>query len=609
MKLKILLSALFTAAMTTLSYGACIINVPLDSRPVSNEYLRDLTKISSDEYLSVSKDGLDMYTASGEGNKEGDSKLVRKELRELVEKHNDPDTTVIISTPGYITNGLVAGRTGENYSDAEEALNELESLISDYPLPHYKIDIVMPRVLPETRAGKIWPNDEKSKGLAYFYLNEFPDSPQKEEIEKSYQYVDSVQLLTEYAYVRCKAEEMGEESLLPFEKRFFEYFKNTYSSDEYIDYIEKAELPYKFTAELFENILSIENENVDIVVGIDDVKFPSFIEYGYGKHLFSLPLKDGFPIKFSYSRKYIETDKNSVENVLAAKKGKRELDAALLGNGERVNILSGTDELPQLIYARDCVQRNGVCANLELSFNERRNRVAKFDANNPSKIANICVNFTNAQVKPKTERKFTMLVFDYEGGSPYYIKDMLQRFRSAAENGDNIGLIELFSTEQITRSNVFYRDILDKSELAKTVPSRNGLFELDVYSAWNTNANAIGLGIAQAQVYSVADKKGIPTKKEAVENLYKHLLEDGEYTKNGKRELVGKSFKPQDDKNSQELLSVLNADAVKEALMGGKCDMGGKEYTIEDIKLTNYSFPWLRTFEVLLEDEAVITGA
>ena len=116
MKFRFLITTLLAVlGFSTGVFAHTVINIPLDSRPVSYEYFDNLSRIGGDNCITVSKDNLDYFSNDTTKNHLGNSLAVRDEVYNLVLNNNNKDTTVIINTSSYVTNGLVGSRCGVNY--------------------------------------------------------------------------------------------------------------------------------------------------------------------------------------------------------------------------------------------------------------------------------------------------------------------------------------------------------------------------------------------------------------------------------------------------------------------------------------------------------------
>lgn len=172
MKFRLLITTILAVlGFSTGVFAHTVINIPLDSRPVSYEYFDNLSRIGGDNCITVSKDNLDYFSNDTTKNHLGNSLAVRDEVYNLVLNNNNKDTTVIINTSSYVTNGLVGSRCGVNYKDYKDAMEDLNTLITNFPNPKYYINIANPRSLPETRFNTVWCDSNKLKVLHLITLN------------------------------------------------------------------------------------------------------------------------------------------------------------------------------------------------------------------------------------------------------------------------------------------------------------------------------------------------------------------------------------------------------------------------------------------------------
>ncbi len=584
--------AAISLAFASAAYADTVINVPIDGRPVSDEYLKNLAAIGNDKYITVSKENMDFFSSYEPDNHIGKSANIREELYNIVSENNNKYTSVIINTSSYITNGLVGSRCGVNYEDTYDALKDLHKLITDFPEPKYYVNLSVPRSLPETRFNEIWYNDKPLKGLAYYYLKEDPDCEDHSEIALKYSNVTPIQYIMEFSYVDSKAAELGEDKLTSWEKSFLHYFNSNVKTKEpckkYVEYYRK---PYEMTAVIFSSLLRWHKagELDEIVVSNDDLQIPDFITYMANKKADWVQTKNNSPIKYSYARQYMETSPSSIQRRFADTYGERELGRALTGNGKSINIIYGTDEIPQLIYARDYASRKNTTANISVEYNDVSQNVATFDVLQPGSITRTALNFVKGSAIENTDKKTDMFIYDYrlENNTS---EAMLAKLERSYKKGNSVGLIELFSG---TKENTFFMKMRNKKELGM----------LSAYSAWNTNANAIGLGIAHAQVCAIANEctNSPSTSLEAQLNmLMQHLIEDGIYTKRIKLALSNKGYRPnvEDRTHSQMLYDMLEINTVTDNIKAMGYTFKGIDYTADSAEITKTSFPWGRTFDI-----------
>lgn len=602
---KLFFTIIVTVLFALPAYADTIITAPIDGRPISNEYLGNLAAIGNDKFYSVSKENLDFFSSYDPDNHLGKSDKVREEIYKLVSNNNNEHTTVIINTSSYITNGLVGSRCGVNYEDYKIALNDLEKLVTDFKEPTYYVNLAMPRSLPETRFNQIWYNDEKIKGLGSYYLKYNKNSENYDEINRNFSYVTPTQYIMEFSYVYNKAAELGEDMLTDWEKDFLSYFKrNIKNKAPYKQYIDYYIRPYEATALIFKQLIKMQQEGLisQLVISNDDLQLPDSVTYFYGKGCDWVQAENNSPIKYSYARTYMESGPGSIHRTITDTYSKQELGKANTGTSKYVNIIYGTDEVSQLIYARDYTRRKYLTPNITFSYNDVSQNVATFDVKQPGNLARAAYNFVKGDVGKYTENPASIYIYDYRVKTDKS-SSAIEKLKKDKKNGSNIGLIELFNgtVENTVFQNIFY--------------NRKGLYlsHLDMYSAWNTNGNAIGLGIAHCQVISIAKEN--TTRPENMilaqtKMLAQHIIEDGFYTKSGKLTLVNKGYRPnvQDRINSSILYDLMDVNKVTNELCK-EYILKNNRYVIEDLKVSKLNFPWGRTFDIFVDFEGKVKKA
>ena len=599
---RFLLTFFFIALMYCSAYGNTIINVPIDSRPISCEYLENLGKIGGDTVITTNKKNMDFFSSYEPDNHIGNSKEVRQEFKSLVRNNNNENTTVIINTSSYITNGLVGSRCAINYRDYKEALKELEEVASVYNKPKYYVNLPMPRVLPETRFNKIWADNEKVKGQAWYYINENPDTPYYKELQP-YINVSPEQLLVEYGYVDNKALELGGyKYLTKWEKSFLNSFNSNYKTKSpYNAYVLDYKKTYESCADIFKILVDLKERGIidEIVVSNDDLQLPNSINFFAGKNEGWIQREEGSPIKYSFARTYLKIAPSSISTIIKNKYGVEELALASSGRGRTINIINGTDEVPQLIYARDYSKRNNLTSNINITYNNVVENVANFDVKRAGSVLISAINFSRGNVGKYANKATDLYVYDYTSNKNSNI--FVSNIHKSYSKGNNVALVELFGNISVEKGNYIFNRLLESGSLNK----------LSTYSAWNTNGNAIGLGIAQIQVYGVASQVNKNTRKmlEAQEEmLLQHFIEDGIYTSSVKRQLSNKGYRPnvEDRSHSQMLYDMLSCDKVVNSLVGKEYKIGDKTYKVENINIKKTSFPWGRIFDMYIDSQVSV---
>ena len=492
-------------------------------------------------------------------------------------------------------------------------MEDLNTLITNFPNPKYYINIANPRSLPETRFNTIWCDNNKLKGLASYYLELNPNDPNKDEILNTYAMVTPEQFLLEYGYVYNKSVELGYGELTKWEKAFLNNFNTTYlSSPKYKPYIDNYILPYSATADMFSMLLKWQQEGkIDqILVGNDDLQLPNCITYFYRQNASWVQSSKGSAVKYSFPRSYMEVLPNSIQNNLKEAYGNSEKEMALIGYGKKVNIIYGTDELPQLTYARDYSIRNNLTPKYNLYYNDHTQDVATFDVSSPSHLIKVAINYASGRVGQYTKKDFNTFIYNYTTGKSSK-ENFLDKLYTINANGGHTGLIELYVNTQLDNSrNYIFQQLSKNKRSDQSVSKTMNLSELDMYSAWNTQANAIGLGIAHAQVFTIADQVSKDTKTALdahLKVLLQHYIEDSEYTATAKLTLANKAYKPTvyENQQSQILYDLMNPSRIENVLKGCKYTFNGDTYYLDNIKVVQMSFPWSRIFDILVKSQAI----
>lgn len=579
-----LIAVLFTAIPV---FGAEIFTAPIDSRPVSTEYLGRLAEISGDGFTCVSADSLDFFSGKGDGDHIGDSPSVREQIYDMAKNNNSADSTFIINLTSYLTGGLVGSRSAVNYSDSGEAAEALEKLMTDFPLPNYYINITMPRTLPDSRFGAVWTDEKKYEGLGSFYIKANSGCENISEIAENYGRVTASQLLLEWSYVK-NHQAMGEIS--DWEEEFLRYFNlNFETKDPYRQYLNSYRRPYEKIAELGGKLMKLHKKGVkfELIISQDDFQLPDFIVYLNDSSLLSDEMKYSFALNYMQNTLYDDAKESY---------GGEELNRALEGRGKYINFIFGTDEVPQLIYARDLSKRSGVIPSLFLKEENTVSSVSKFDVNSPAEIFKSAVNFVSAGTV-RAVKQTDIFLFDYSGNINFssFVNSMETDFKK----GNDIALIELYTTAQTTTGeNHLFKILADRSRQG----SGFGFHSLAAYSAWNTTANAIGLGVANAAVYSINKNSGCNKEftQAALKMLLTHGLEDAVYNCSGKRQLYG--YYPYYDENSSEKLrGILEESDLLSAFSGREYETSEGIYKVENVEISECYFPWNRTFECFVD--------
>ena len=622
--MKKLLKNIFIFAMINLSIVCnvkaenTIITSPIDSRPISIEYLENLTDLGGDKFITPNKNNLDFFSDSNtKNNKFANSENVRKELSNNVSKYNNDNTTVIINTSSYLTGGLIGSRSSTNYVDYKEGLNELNELTSKYSNPYYYVNSIMPRTLPEERNNSIWPNNDKVDGLGkYFAKYNNCDAS----IINQFSKVQPSQLLMEWSYVQNKKNEGFK--LEKWEIEFLNYFEKSYlNNKKYNQYISNYVSIFENSSDIIKRLIdmTINGQIDELTISIDDFQLPTFIRHLTKTNKVNtswIPKENGNAIKFSWARTYLNTGSNSVNNYHISKLGKKEFNLALDAKSDKINYIYGVDEIPQMIYARDLTKRKNLCTNIHLIYDYNldiaasKNDVGIYDSKTVNETATNVLNFVNPKSNNVVEQEFKIYINKYletksninDENMDKMIIDMFNSYN----NGCNIGLFEFYSVDIINNgSNELFKRLSNKDYLNKLGINDNSIAQLGTYSSWNTVGNTLGLGLAHAQVFSIAESINENKKEVAINNsivLSQHLLEDGSYAGQLKHLFSNKYNLTLDSSKYLEktLFNELNESNILNSFIDCEIDINGENVTINNASLEQAGLPWLRKFDCFI---------
>lgn len=618
MKKKITAAALTfisTILLSCSAFAATVITTPLDSRPVSTDYLKNLAGIMGDRVEVVGEEEklLDYFSGNEKNDYFADSKEIRQQLRKKVGAANSESTTVIINSATYFTDGLVGSRVASSYIDLEKSIKEMYEMVTEVTKPKYYVNIAMPRNLPETRNNKIWPDDSPMRGLGYFYYwdkyKEDRSLPELAAVSQSYMSVTPAQFLMEWSYAENKRAELGTDRLESWEKRYLDYVDIEIKKDKsYLEYMERYKNIFKGSADIFSGLARWQKAGYidEIIIGNDDFQLPNFIVYCENElDAQWLPKENGSAIKFSFARTYMTSGEDSIYNRIVKTYGEAEARLAYKGLSNKVNYIFGMDEIPQLIYARDVSKRTGVSAPFEVMELNENKAVGTYDVLQPKDLLEYGINFVSAG-SGRTEKDFKLFVCDYGKAGDTDIKRIPREMGYYNRKGANVGLIELYDYYNVVEArNDVFKKLLDNSTNGK---GYTGIADLACYSSWNTNANAIGLGLAHGQVYAIAEQRVNSANVESfitaqTRMLSQHILEDGFYTPAGKRRLSAEGYAPTaaDRRDSQTVRGTMNTDLVEQAFVGRRYNLASRMYDISGWKLEKAIMPWQRLFDCYVD--------
>ena len=454
-----------------------LINVPIDSRPVSRSKFSDLVTAAGYNYLEVS-DGITDYVNNNIKSSWviGNPIATRNQLYNMVRNNNTTDTSVIINTSSYIFGGLGATRSPRLYNDFS-SLNELESIVKTYNKPTYYVTAVLPRVYPEECLDD-WSWPIKVGGLNY-YIN----GANNESYKVSY-----TEALVEWYYLKYMNEATNNYNSWPTSvKTFYNNFYTWYvekggekTTWEYQTYNSNVVRPweydqmYKGFYEMFKSLVTLQSKTgIELVILVDDYELPRFITANQNKYDWIIKDTNGQAIKYSAAYDVLR----KIESYLNQ------------SNNSKINLIYGTDEINHLILARDLVKRDGTGIDLDVnySYSGLRNYIGDYDKASVGELITEADWFINEYGRSNQENVNLQLV----------------KIRSANDSAikttaDNVyNLVNKNKTVMVTdisNSNV-------KQYFISKMANQN-LFQIPYYGGWNTVANAVGISLSSITVYS-----------------------------------------------------------------------------------------------------------
>lgn len=519
-----------------------VVTAPIDKRPISIEYLKNLVKMGGDNFYTVNKAYLDQGPTGENTFAFGNPTGVQNDTASLIIVRNASSTIAIINTTSYIQGGLVASRMPDRYNLVANGLNALDSLTNTYTNPYYYVHVPMPRTLPDPRFPWLSDATNTDKGMAFYYWG-YQARPELQS------YTTFSQLLAEWGYVSHKS--LAGKTLEPWENDFKTYFENKYlfypiSEFKYngLSYAAWYRNLYSKAKDLIKDLMTRQKNGQinELVVGIDDIKLPNFYADPqiYTQNWVPKDTATNNPIKYSwalhnlYACKLHHQSLYSPTSVILGEKG----DSSV------INYLAGTDEIPQLIYAHDIARRTGFATKIQIDYSLDRNPEASrtyqgpFDLFSTEEVIEQRRYFVRKRgFEAGSARTFRVFIHNWDKFDPVLAQNMFNRITASGNpeqaaldyaigvynsfnNNENVGILDLGTNEVDWE---LYR--------ALGMIGGNVRTQLACYSGWNTVGNAVGLGLAHAQVFGMLDyhdaTRGMWSYHANI--IAQHLLEDGIY--------------------------------------------------------------------------------
>ena len=711
-----------------------IIEVPIDSRPVTNQHFELLTQIGGDNCIIV-KDGLDSgfdFVPETDTNANryfnlGNSHITRNSLLNIVESTTG-NKSIIINTASYFTNGLIGSRMPTSYyasgneciSDMSERTVDMENEYIDLLIEDLRelcsnvtesgsriyVNCIIPRTLPCQQMYSVDPNEKRPTpegvddvtwasagwefdwdmdGNGFKTLRYFKDNTMYKP-NPNYDRTACEQIIYEWAYLTCK--QGSGAPMEDYETACLEYYNSMYNTPNQNKY-NKMFIAYK---NIFVNVeymirklMNLVSENMidELTIGIDDISFPDFY-----KELAMVGEFDTNSEKYSFAKTCLDNVQEYQKQLFNAGSISDNILDSIECCAEHINYLMGADEIPQLIYARDLTRRmkhTPRYLNYNLYATGNMFDKGEFDINSIEDIVRKTENFiTNTSYYDNTpeeeylKKRYYRNVYDvgemhtfircaekitthndavtaakqiYNAfDDPYTNMDTQEHRR---DNGGNINMC-LIDSALSGSGAVGGAESGIKNEYAPGADwlllhtlkelyntsvekkyKKNSVSQFAAYSAWNTVANSLGLGLAHAQVFDVMDTtfdnmnpvKAKTILEAHVKLLAIHMLEDALF--NRMKSSICNLFKDSYSSNEElvqdenYLFSVLNSDEDSTGeippIYGGSSwvldrfnDTGtihrfnNYNYDVTDLSLLSITFPWKRRFECLIKLNAEI---
>ena len=596
-----------------------IINVPIDSRPVSRINFGDLVGATEYEYIEIS-DGLDNMgkNTDVEGKyAHGDHNKVWQELRKAIFSRDDEnsDTIVLLNLSSYFFDGLIETRNWSAYDDMEGKISELETILSQYPNPKYYVIMPIPRIRPDFRTIEYPDGTNQNTKIAtpvgfedtqnIIDTSENSNSISFEEAVMIWQYTRGLQNCTDIEYSKMPKDlqtwcntlytEYGE-----FLENYWSIFTKTY---EYIQKINELQLQ--------------PNINFEYIICCDDYENPR--------------KKNNIPTN-EYMEKYLYDDQNKFIRYSGAEQILREIEKKNSDTDKQNDInavlWSGLDEIDHVILARELIKNNNTKMEIEFldpvtkkelkDISEIWGYRGGYERENIGDSLTNRYNYINELCAGNNQEKIKLYIA-IESANPMSeeeAKKAKQNVYDALKESKGQFTVGIVSNEM--NKNYFNELCLGKEE--------NGIFSFPSFTSWGTHDNSYGIAIANTTVHALLQKQireeGMTkTLRERLKYYNKvklrNILEDAVYNN---------IIKPQVDYNEQAIKDLLSSGLYKgyslsKAIVYSNADPASginllKEYENNNMQIGNVQYvlekptinatnPWYRQYEVRVEIESI----
>ena len=537
-----------------------LVNVPIDSRPITRSNFEHLVNATNFNYIEVSN-GLDSYDANGYHS--GSIETIQSNLEEYL-KSNSLNSTVILNLSSYIFGGLINSRNPDLYYNEiyEKNLGILEDLIEAYPNNRFYINFTIPRAYIEDRVN------------AYENANTYITDTLNNYVYSDMSSINFMYAIEQWSYIYFMKlmNPMNYQIIMQNStvNNFYNDFYNKYKNDcsKYVNMYEQSTLILKILKEI-----SDENDNVIINYSLDDPTLSDYVtQFEYTISSFIVRDSEDNIIKYNGTNYVYEYANN------------------LFGN-DYVN-LSSVDDYNHVVLARELnrVNNRKTIINKNYSSSDLKDYVGPYDSLTLAELFEQDQNFINADVSSET----------VEYINSYYAINL-----SEDQKNSYINSINSLGNNKMIISNSY--DVSDIQILSDTVLENFSVFNFASFGGWNTNANAIGTQIGRTVAYislfndindcidsNICTKTSLtPELLNRVNNYDKTrligVLEDSVYN------LLAY-------KNINTLSSNIYYNYFLNEFFSTKFDFAGYQYNYSaSNSLIEYSNPWSRNFEIKYE--------
>ena len=431
-----------------------LVNVPIDSRPITRSNFEHLVNATNFNYIEVSN-GLDSYDANGYHS--GSIETIQSNLEEYL-KSNSLNSTVILNLSSYIFGGLINSRNPDLYYNEiyEKNLGILEDLIEAYPNNRFYINFTIPRAYIEDRVN------------AYENANTYITDTLNNYVYSDMSSINFMYAIEQWSYIYFMKlmNPMNYQIIMQNStvNNFYNDFYNKYKNDcsKYVNMYEQSTLILKILKEI-----SDENDNVIINYSLDDPTLSDYVtQFEYTISSFIVRDSEDNIIKYNGTNYVYEYANN------------------LFGN-DYVN-LSSVDDYNHVVLARELnrVNNRKTIINKNYSSSDLKDYVGPYDSLTLAELFEQDQNFINADVSSET----------VEYINSYYAINL-----SEDQKNSYINSINSLGNNKMIISNSY--DVSDIQILSDTVLENFSVFNFASFGGWNTNANAIGTQIGRTVAY------------------------------------------------------------------------------------------------------------